>query len=1266
MAIYYLDTKSICRRKGQSVVACAAYRAADKLYDQRYGTLQDYTKKSGVVHSEILKPAGSPPWMSNRETLWNAVEQAEKRKDSRLAREIKFALPRELTTEQNITLAREYIQNVFVAKGMLADWSLHVEKASDGGLQPHVHALLTTREISEEGFGQKVREWNKKEKLLEWRKEFADYENRHLALNGHDLRVDHRTLAAQGIDLIPQDKIGTTSAHHRLDAFKSYLRATRENGERILAKPEILLHNITCQQSTFNDHDIARFVSRQTADAEQFLAVYEKVKSSTEILPLGLGDDGRERFTTRKMFKLENEIQRLSDKIVERKHTKISSKFIQTTLGQYYQETGKQLTSEQQHAVEHLLKSPSISCMVGRAGTGKSFSLGAATAVWRRKGLRVHGIALSGVAADGLGKDTDITSRTIESFCHAIDKGHLTLSKQDVVVMDEAGMTDSVSMHRVISVVHKSRAKLVLVGDPDQLQPVGPGAIFRALLHQFGFSEIVTVYRQNEEWQRQATRDFASGEVTRGLGAYREKGYMHFERDEVNAMNRLVKDWQGKSQDNPHSSLAIVAHTNAQVDKLNFIVREALVESGKIAEGHTVNTKLGAIHLAKDDRILFLKNDSSLGVKNGRFATVTEVNFSESGRVLSIKAKLDGEENGSIQFSPENYKDFTYGYAATVHKMQGATYKHTFNYVGGMGWDRYLTYVANTRHRESCNLYINKSDYPNLDALSTRLSRTSLKDSILDFPRAFAERRGIDATSLSNRLHSHLGKRLTSLKDTLKDRYEAWASPEIYWAKKQEKIAREAKIDARYQQREDNKLVAAYVDTNRLLAAQLENLQNKIQQLGIKKSKYSAEEFALISATSEHILVNKTASLRDKLAAQIMQTPEKYTRALKAAGISKKKIGTQAVSYAKNQRIEAYLAAESTNKVVIRDRLAAEILSDIKGHYRLMKGNRLKLGEIRNHAKSHVRRERLISANGTERETYRLVERYLQLTKQIGVKFNQEKEWQKNNPDLSISHAKDQYSSGKLKSLNLERGKIASVIIKNPQQFEKALDFHQIGKAGSLFNETISAKGQQFAMNRWYKLQSQAALYDNRQRIAEYQSKQLDKDSPQRRPLAYQIMQDIKGHHGAVLELTESSSKLWKAIRQDAKAYERQMKEKITSSKQLPEKQSIQNTEILSKDDTSSANQWLKEMQKLRDEAYKQNPQLAKESKVRMNNSIEKTMNHAIKEPITAEQRANYEEKYLKIMAEYEGKTKDTIDQAPSQNNRISDKKIDKDKEIEI
>ena len=111
MAIYHLSAKVITRAKGQSVIACAAYRAGERLNDERHGEVYDYTKKQDIAHSEILLPDNAPQWMRDRGKLWNAVEQSEKRKDAQLAREVQVALPRELTLSQNIELTREFVAN---------------------------------------------------------------------------------------------------------------------------------------------------------------------------------------------------------------------------------------------------------------------------------------------------------------------------------------------------------------------------------------------------------------------------------------------------------------------------------------------------------------------------------------------------------------------------------------------------------------------------------------------------------------------------------------------------------------------------------------------------------------------------------------------------------------------------------------------------------------------------------------------------------------------------------------------------------------------------------------------------------------------------------------------------------------------------------------------------------------------------------------------------------------------------------------------------
>lgn len=205
-AIYHFSAQIISRADGRSSVAAAAYRAAEKMKDERTDTAHDFTKKRGVFHSEIMLPVDAPAFFSDRATLWNAVEKAEKRKNSQLAREIDIALPRCLTHDQKIALAKDYVQKTFVSAGMIADVCFH-DLDSDN---PHLHVMLTTREVSANGFGNKNRDWNDRELLKEWRKDWASYANRAMENAGHSHRIDHRTLEAQGIDREPQVHLGPT------------------------------------------------------------------------------------------------------------------------------------------------------------------------------------------------------------------------------------------------------------------------------------------------------------------------------------------------------------------------------------------------------------------------------------------------------------------------------------------------------------------------------------------------------------------------------------------------------------------------------------------------------------------------------------------------------------------------------------------------------------------------------------------------------------------------------------------------------------------------------------------------------------------------------------------------------------------------------------------------------------------------------------------------------------------------------------------------
>ena len=181
MAIYHFSAKIITRAAGSSALASAAYRSASRLHDERLHRDHDFTNKSGVIHSEVMTPKDVPEDLRERESLWNAVEATEKRKDAQLAREVEFAIPRELTREQGIELARDFVQAEFVDRGMIADLNVHWDTGADGQFKPHAHVMLTMRSVDENGFGAKVREWNRTEQLEHWREAWAVHVNERLA-----------------------------------------------------------------------------------------------------------------------------------------------------------------------------------------------------------------------------------------------------------------------------------------------------------------------------------------------------------------------------------------------------------------------------------------------------------------------------------------------------------------------------------------------------------------------------------------------------------------------------------------------------------------------------------------------------------------------------------------------------------------------------------------------------------------------------------------------------------------------------------------------------------------------------------------------------------------------------------------------------------------------------------------------------------------------------------------------------------------------------
>jgi len=729
MAIYHFSAKIISRANGSSALASAAYRSASRLYDERLDRHHDFSNKAGVVHSEVLLPEGAPEHLVDREKLWNAVEAAELRKDAQLSREVEFAIPRELDQVEGIRLARDFVEREFVARGMIADLNVHWDIRADGEPKPHAHVMLTLRDVDENGFGKKNRDWNRTDLLEKWRERWAEHVNTRLAELDIDARVDHRSLEAQGIDLDPQHKIGPAAARmaeqgltsERLEEHHAIAHA---NGEKLLANPTLALDAITRTQATFTTRDLAMFVHRHSEGKDQFDRVMAAVSSAPELVALGKDGRGQDRFTSRDIIETEKRLERATVRLeasrrhgMDEQHRKLA--LVRAEM------RGLVLSSEQHSAFDHLTKGQGLGVVIGYAGTGKSAMLGVAREAWESAGYSVRGVALSGIAAENLEGGSGIASRTIASMEHQWADGRELLTSSDVLVIDEAGMIGTRQMQRVLTEAEKRGAKVVLVGDPEQLQAIEAGAAFRATAERHGGIEITEIRRQREDWQRDATRYLATERTAEAISAFSRHDRIHDAETREGARADLIDRWDRDRSAAPDASRIILTHTNDEVGELNTAARDRLRTAGELGDDVMISTERGQREFAPGDRIMFLRNERSLGVKNGTLGQVQSVTQARMAVLL--------DDGRSIAFDVKDYANLDHGYAATVHKAQGVTVDRV-HVLATPGLDRHAAYVALSRHRDSVDLHYGRDDFADRQALTQALSRERGKDMAADYP----------------------------------------------------------------------------------------------------------------------------------------------------------------------------------------------------------------------------------------------------------------------------------------------------------------------------------------------------------------------------------------------------------------------------------------------------------------------------------------------------------------------------------------------------
>lgn len=434
------------------------------------------------------------------------------------------------------------------------------------------------------------------------------------------------------------------------------------------------------------------------------------------------------RFTSREMLELE---QGIADKAIARRDERSHRVNVAAAIA-----ARPTMSQEQKAALAHIAQETGgVAVIEGMAGTGKSFLMGAAREAWESTGFKVRGAALAGKAAQGLQEGSGIQSQTLHSLLDELDAKKTTLSADDVIVLDEAGMVGSRQMAKLLDHAHKAGAKIVMIGDSKQLQPIDAGGAFRVLSQKLGHASLTDIRRQRAEADREIVKLLAAGEATQALQGIRERGLMSVSADRQSAMQQMVGDWMGKRDPAKPGESLMLAGTRAEVSQLNQLARGLLKDRQMLAAEATVETRGGKREFAEGDRIIFLENSKRLGVKNGTLGTVIRLGLESDGKPR-FAVKTDAGE--IVRFTlgdPEaskgkEYNAIDHGYAVSVHKAQGVTVDNPFVMLGDTMSDREWGYVAASRGRNETRFY---ATHETAEELDTLLARSRQKDSALDY-----------------------------------------------------------------------------------------------------------------------------------------------------------------------------------------------------------------------------------------------------------------------------------------------------------------------------------------------------------------------------------------------------------------------------------------------------------------------------------------------------------------------------------------------------
>ena len=426
---------------------------------------------------------------------------------------------------------------------------------------------------------------------------------------------------------------------------------------------------------------------------------------------------------------------------------------------------GHAFTEEHREALETISGEGGVVALVGEAGTGKGVVLDAAREAWERDGQRVIGTAIAGATAQRLGADAGIReTMTTDSLIHRVEHHRLTLDRNTVVVMDEAGMADTRRLARLIEITRESRSKLVLAGDGAQLSPIGAGGLFGELKDNVPTAQLSEVHRANHDWERDAWGQLRQGDAERALVEYQDRGRLHLEETRADAGERMVNDWAATKAAHPDDRVVMLTDaSNHELDQLNKQAQQRRLDAGELG-AQTVELPGRPYGLRFGDEVIFTAQHRvprEARVENGTRGQV----LAASERDGSLVIRTYEPKPRYVELSTREFDDLRLAYAQHVYKAQGMTTDRSLVLTGGWQTDRETSYVALTRARERTDMYTSREDLGHAGIDSDAIGRLAERAHKSNAQQASITRAEIDEPIPPDAADPTFGERLRAALD---------------------------------------------------------------------------------------------------------------------------------------------------------------------------------------------------------------------------------------------------------------------------------------------------------------------------------------------------------------------------------------------------------------------------------------------------------------------------------------------------------------------